>query len=36
VQASGLTVVDLATEETDLQDIFLQLTGTQAAARAKS
>jgi len=34
VQASGLTVVDLATEETDLQDIFLQLTGTQAAARA--
>jgi ABC-2 type transport system ATP-binding protein len=36
VQASGLTVVDLATEETDLQDIFLQLTGTQAAARATS
>ncbi len=36
LQQSGLTVVDLATEETDLQDIFLQLTGTQAAARAKS
>ena len=36
LQQSGLTVVDLATEETDLQDIFLQLTGTQAAARAAS
>jgi ABC-2 type transport system ATP-binding protein len=35
LQASGLTIVDLATEEADLQDIFLQLTGTQAAARAK-
>src|SRR5260221_200698 len=35
LQASRLTVVDLATEEADLQDIFLQLTGTQAAARAR-
>jgi ABC-2 type transport system ATP-binding protein len=35
LQASGLTILDLATEEADLQDIFLQLTGTQAAARAK-
>jgi len=35
LQASCLTVVDLTTEEADLQDIFLQLTGTQAAARAK-
>ena len=35
LQASGLTIIDLATEEADLQDIFLQLTGTQAAARAK-
>jgi len=35
LQASGLTIVDLATEEADLQDIFLQLTGTQAAARVK-
>jgi hypothetical protein len=34
LQASGLTILDLATEEADLQDIFLQLTGTQAAARA--
>jgi ABC-2 type transport system ATP-binding protein len=33
LQASGLTILDLATEEADLQDIFLQLTGTQAAAR---
>jgi len=32
VQASGLTIVDLATEEADLQDIFLQLTGTAGAA----
>ncbi len=35
LQASGLTILDLATEEADLQDIFLQLTGTQAAARGK-
>jgi ABC-2 type transport system ATP-binding protein len=35
LQASGLTILDLATEEADLQDIFLQLTGTQAAARAQ-
>ncbi|MBF0374956.1 MAG: ABC transporter ATP-binding protein, partial [Alphaproteobacteria bacterium] len=26
VQEAGLTVVDLSTEETDLEDIFLQLT----------
>ena len=33
VQRAGLTIVDLATEEADLQDIFLQLTGTEGAAR---
>jgi ABC-2 type transport system ATP-binding protein len=33
LQVSGLTIIDLATEETDLQDIFLQLTGTAAAER---
>ena len=27
VQASGLPVVDLSTTESDLEDIFLQLTG---------
>jgi ABC-2 type transport system ATP-binding protein len=35
LQRAGLTILDLATDEADLQDIFLQLTGTQAAARAK-
>jgi ABC-2 type transport system ATP-binding protein len=35
LQSSGLTILDLATEEADLQDIFLQLTGTQAASGAK-
>lgn len=33
LQQSGLTILDLATEEADLQDVFLQLTGS-AAARA--
>jgi ABC-2 type transport system ATP-binding protein len=31
LQGAGLTIVDLATEEADLQDIFLQLTGTAGA-----
>jgi ABC-2 type transport system ATP-binding protein len=31
LQGAGLTIVDLATEEADLQDIFLQLTGSAAA-----
>jgi ABC-2 type transport system ATP-binding protein len=35
LQKADLTILDLATEEADLQDIFLQLTGTQAAARVK-
>jgi ABC-2 type transport system ATP-binding protein len=35
LQGAGLAIVDLATEEADLQDIFLQLTGTQAAFGAK-
>jgi ABC-2 type transport system ATP-binding protein len=34
LQHSGLTILDLSTEEADLQDVFLQLTGTQAAARS--
>lgn len=39
VQAAGLRIVDLSTEETDLEDIFLQLTsskgdGTKSSARA--
>jgi ABC-2 type transport system ATP-binding protein len=29
LQRSGLTILDLTTEEADLQDVFLQLTGTQ-------
>jgi ABC-2 type transport system ATP-binding protein len=34
VRASGLTIVDLSTTEADLQDVFLRLTGSAAAARA--
>lgn len=33
VQAAGLTIVDLSTEETDLEDIFLQLTQRSMEAR---
>jgi ABC-2 type transport system ATP-binding protein len=36
IQASGLTILDLATEEADLQDVFLQLTGTAAAATERA
>jgi ABC-2 type transport system ATP-binding protein len=36
LQASGLTVLDLTTEEADLQDVFLQLTGTAAAAAERA
>lgn len=32
VQAAGLTITDIATDETDLEDIFLQLTSNQEAA----
>ena len=31
VQSAGLTIADLSTEETDLEDIFLQLTRRPAA-----
>ena len=34
VQATGLTIQDLSTEETDLEDIFLQLTRGSHAAEA--
>jgi ABC-2 type transport system ATP-binding protein len=30
LQASGLAIADLSTEEADLQDVFLQLTGSGA------
>ncbi len=32
VQAAGLTITDIATDETDLEDIFLQLTSSQGEA----
>ncbi len=35
VQAAGIVIEDLSTEESDLEDIFLQLTGT-AAAQAQA
>ena len=34
VNAAGLTIADLSTEETDLEDIFLQLTRTDPGAGA--
>ncbi len=34
VRASGFEIVDISTEESDLEDVFLQLTGTQRAKGA--
>ena len=34
IESCGIAVADVSTVETDLEDVFLQLTGSAAAARA--